>query len=72
MEDAIKREFEDGRIWEHDIEFANKMVTDYIRFLGGNEEMAEDILAIIHDGDISLTHWNGERIIRLVDDYIDR
>lgn len=72
MEDMIMKEFEDGRIWEHDIESANEMVTDYIRFLGGDKATAEDILGIIHNGELSLDKWNGERIIRLVSDYIDR
>lgn len=72
MKGILGDEFNNGRIWEHDIESANKLVTDYIRSLGGDEEMAEDILGIIHNGGLSLGYWDADRIMRLVDDYIDR
>ena len=72
MQELIKREFNDGRIWEHDIQSANEMVADYIRFLGGDNEMAEDILGIIHNGEIQLNEWDGNKIVRLIDDYINR
>ena len=62
----------DGRIWEHDIESANELVTKYVKSLGGNDAMAEDILYIIHNGGISLGYWDSARIIELVTDYIDR
>lgn len=72
MQDMMKKEFEGGKIWDHDIESANTMITDYIRYLGGDESMAEDILGLIHDDIHSLTIWDGEKIMRLIDDYIDR
>lgn len=71
MKDLIRREFEDGKIWEHDIESANEMVAKYIQSLGGNDAMVEDILDLMHQ-DTPLTKWDGERIIRAIDDYIDR
>ena len=72
MENAIRDEFKDGKIWEHDIEYANTLIADYIRYLGGNDAMIEDILDIIHNGELPLDKWDGEKIIRLVEDYIDR
>lgn len=72
MQNAMIEDFKDGKIWEHDIEYANTMVASYVKSLGGDDAMVEDILGLIH-GDIHpLTIWNGEKIMRLVDDYIDR
>lgn len=65
-------QFKDGIIWAHDIESANEMVTKYIKSIGGDELMAEDILMIITESDRSLNEWDGNEIIKLVDDYIDR
>ena len=70
MRNLIKEQFEGGKIWEHDIQSANEMVAKYIRSLGGNEWMVEDILDLIHHG--QLDEWDGEKILRMIDDYIDR
>lgn len=72
MAQNLLAKFEDGRIWEHDIESANELVTRYVESVGGDKLMAEDILHIIHNGGISLGYWDGNRIVELVADYIDR
>lgn len=71
MKNLIRKRFEGGRIWDHDIESANEMVARYIRSLGGNDAMVEDILDLMHQ-DTPLTKWDGERILQAIDDYIDR
>lgn len=71
MRNLIKEQFEGGKIWEHDIQSANEMVAKYIRSLGGNEWMVEDILDLMHHNP-SMNEWDGEKIIRMIDDYIGR
>lgn len=72
MEDAIIDEFKDGKIWNHDIEYANTLIADYIRFRGGNDAMIEDLLDCIHGSNIPLNELDGGRILQMVEDYIDR
>lgn len=72
MQNAMREDFKDGKIWEHDVEYANTMVISYVKSLGGDDAMAEDILGLIHEDIHPLTMWNGEKIMRLVNDYIDR
>lgn len=71
MKNLIRKRFEGGRIWDYDIESANEIVARYIRSLGGNDAMIEDILDLMHQ-DTPLTKWDGERILQAIDDYIDR
>ena len=72
MEELMREEFIDGQIWENDIESANEMVANYIKSIGGNNEMVEDILGIIHDSDTVLNKWDFDKIKSLIEDYIDR
>lgn len=72
MRNKILDEFKDGIIWAHDIESANEMVTEYVKSIGGDELMAEDILCIIEESDIPLNEWDGNKVIKLIDDYVDR
>jgi hypothetical protein len=74
MKDKIIREFEGGKIWEHDIESANELVTEYIKSVGGDQLMAEDILDLIHNSapHYTLNQFDGNMIIKCVEDYIDR
>ena len=72
MQNTMIEEFKDGKIWEHDVEYANAMVASYVKFLGGDDAMVEDILRLIHEDINPLTMWDGEKIMGLVNDYIDR
>ena len=72
MENAIRDEFKDGKIWDNDIEYANTLIADYIRFRGGNDATVEDILDCIHGSNIPLNELDGDKILQIIEDYIDR
>lgn len=62
--------FDDIRVWDHDIEYCNNVIRGYIKYIEGNEEMANDILEILHQRD--LAEIDTEVILITIADYIGR